>query len=114
MATLDSIKPLLLDTSFTIFMATWCSDGKAQVPRFYRILDELDYDTSKVNLYALDKKKQSPSKLEKEYNVLYVPTILVLRNDSIKNRIVEIPIKSLEQDLLDILQGKSYKHAYQE
>jgi hypothetical protein len=28
------------------------------------------------------------------------------------NRIVEFPIISLEQDILDILQDKGYKHAY--
>jgi len=27
-------------------------------------------------------------------------------------RIVEYPIESLEQDMLKILQGKPYKHAY--
>ena len=28
------------------------------------------------------------------------------------NRIVEFPINSLEQDILDILSGKEYKNAY--
>ena len=33
-------------------------------------------------------------------------------NNSEINRIVEFPIKSIEEDILDILSGKAYKHAY--
>ena len=40
-----------------------------------------------------------------------VPTFIFSKKGEI-NRIVEFPIISLEQDILDILQDKGYKHAY--
>jgi hypothetical protein len=42
----------------------------------------------------------------------YVPTFIFSKNGKEINRIVEFPIFSLEKDMLDILQGKDYKNAY--
>jgi thiol-disulfide isomerase/thioredoxin len=109
---IDSIKLNLKNVSFKIFLGTWCSDSKRQVPRFYRILNELDFDLKKVNLITLDKEKQSPNKEKKGFNIIRVPTIIVYKNNEEINRIVEVPIVSLEKDLLIILTSINYKHAY--
>jgi len=45
-------------------------------------------------------------------NINFVPTIIVYRNTIEVNRIVEIPVESLEQDLLNILTKNTYINVY--
>ena len=50
-------------------MGTWCGDSKREVPRFYKILDEMGVKEQDIQLYNLDNRgdayKQSPGGEEK-------------------------------------------------
>ena len=96
----------------TLFMGTWCSDSQREVPAFFKIMDALD-DEVIVNLIAVDENKLVPDGSATEAGITNVPTFILSRNGKEINRIVEFPIFSLEQDMLDITQGKDYKHAYE-
>ena len=96
----------------TLFMGTWCSDSQREVPAFFKIMDALD-DEVIVNLIAVDENKLVPDGSATEAGITNVPTFILSRNGKEINRIVEFPIFSLEQDMLDITQGKEYKHAYE-
>ena len=86
-----------------VFLGTWCSDSKREVPRFLRIADEVGMDQSRYTLYALDRKKSSPEGTEKAYAVERVPTFIFLRGGKEIGRIVESPRTTLEGDILTIL-----------
>ncbi|MBN4051420.1 thioredoxin family protein [bacterium AH-315-M05] len=90
-----------------IFMGTWCGDSQTQVPRFYKILDTLNFDESNLTLINLNRQKTSPGNEEQEMNINEIPTFIFFKNNKEIGRIVESPVQSLEGDLYAILSGKS-------
>lgn len=109
---LEQLYPLINDVEIVTFMGSWCEDSHRDIPILYKILDELDYDESDMDMYAVSEDKTEPADLVKKYDIQQVPTIIFYKNGKELNRIVEYPIRSLEQDMLDILSGKDYKHPY--
>ena len=87
------------------FMGTWCEDSRREVPRFYKILDELSWDDTAMRLIMLDRSKKSGLNIEKGKNIHHVPTFIFLKGGEEIGRIVESPIESLEDDLFNILIG---------
>lgn len=57
----------------------------------------------KITLVLVDRSKKSGKGIEAPYNIEYVPTFIVLRNQKEIGRIVESVSKSMEADLLEIL-----------
>src|SRR5690606_11479926 len=112
--TLEQLKPLLKDVTITIFMGTWCEDSQRETPHFYKILDEANFDESKLTLITVSEEKTTPQGFEKGKNITNVPTFIFYKSEKELGRIVEYPIESLEKDMLAILSGKEYKHAYAE
>lgn len=108
------VKPLLEDVDIRIFMGTWCEDSQREVPALFKILDETSFYTENLYLTAVNREKTTPQGLEKDYNIEYVPTIILLTGNSELGRIVEYPIETLEKDLHAILSGENYKHAYED
>jgi len=90
-----------------IIMGSWCSDSRREVPAFYRVLDELHYPTDKVNLIFVDRELQAPNENTKEEHITNVPTIIISENGKEVGRIIESPVKTLEGDLADIVNGKT-------
>ncbi len=112
--TVAKLKPLLKDVTITVFMGTWCEDSQRETPHFYKILDDAGFDESKLTLITVSEEKTTPQGFEEGKNITHVPTIIFNKNGKELGRIVEYPIESLEKDMLAILSGKEYKHAYAE
>ena len=112
--TLEKLKPLLKDATITIFMGTWCEDSQRETPHFYKILDAANFDESKLTLITVSEEKTTPQGFENGKNITNVPTLIFYKDGKELGRIVEYPIESLEKDMLAILSGKEYKHAYAE
>ncbi len=100
---LDQIRDNLYRYDITIVLGTWCSDSKLQVPRFFKILDLLNYNTRKVTLFAVDRQKKCGEIDLSSLNIEYVPTFILYKNGKEAGRIVESPVMSLEKDILSIL-----------
>ena len=90
-----------------LYMGTWCGDSKRQVPRFYKVLDALDFPLERLTAIALDNKgdayKQSPGGEHEGKNIHRVPTFIFYKDGKEINRIVESPKQTLEEDILNIL-----------
>lgn len=100
---LDKLEGKLDEISITIVMGTWCSDSREQVPSFYKILDELNYDTNKITLICVDRKKKGLSDEADGLNIELVPTIIFYRNNEEIGRIIETPAETLEKNMLEIV-----------
>lgn len=88
---------------FLVFGGTWCGDTKNLLPKFYKILDTLAAPP-KVTLVLVDMNKHSGTGLEKQYNIEYVPTFIILKDGKEVGRVVEtIKRPDLETDLADIV-----------
>lgn len=111
---IEKLKPLMKNLEITLFMGTWCEDSHRDVPHLYKILDELNFDESKLTVYAVSEEKTTPQGYEDGQNIIQVPTIIFQKGGKEIGRIVEYSIYTVEQDMLDILSGKDYKNPYSE
>ena len=106
---ISKLEQPLKDYEIKIFLGTWCGDSKREVPRFYKILESLDFQNKKVETIALnhtrEEYKKSPTGEEKGLNIIKVPTFIFFKNGKEVNRIVESPVESLEKDILSIING---------
>ena len=106
------LKPHTKNLKIKVFMGSWCSDSKRELPLFFKILDAMDFDHNNLRIFAMSEEKTTPSSFEKGLNILYVPTIIFFKNGNEVNRIVESPVKTLESDIEKIIRGQPYNHSY--
>jgi thiol-disulfide isomerase/thioredoxin len=89
-----------------IIMGSWCPDSRREVPRFMRVLDIWRFPMSRVNFIGVDNSKLSPVAEYDSLHIERVPTFIIYKNNIEAGRIIENPVTSLEQDMLDILTRK--------
>jgi hypothetical protein len=56
--TLDSLEGKLEDVTITIIFRSTCSDSREQLPRLFKILNELNYDVNSITLIGVNREKQ--------------------------------------------------------
>jgi thiol-disulfide isomerase/thioredoxin len=93
------------DITIKIIMGTWCPDSRKQVPRFMRILDTWKFPVAKVTFIGVDDAKRSPVGEYVKLDITRVPTFIIYKNNIEAGRIVENPVTSLEQDMVNIFTG---------
>jgi len=100
---LSLIKKDYTDLKILIVMGTWCGDSRREIPRFYKILDEIQFPDSNLTMVAVNRKKQGLLNETDGLNIQLVPTIIFYKNGGEIGRIIETPVKSLEEDITNIL-----------
>ncbi len=93
----------LSDITINLIIGSWCHDSHREVPRFIKILEEINYPFDRLQMNALDTNKTSPDFDVKANNITNVPTAIIFRNSKEIGRIIESPKLSLEEDLLKII-----------
>jgi len=88
-----------------IVMGTWCPDSRREVPRFMRVLDTWKFPAGKVTFIGVDNGKLSPIGEYDKLEIHRVPTFIIYKNNIEAGRIIENPVTSLEQDMVNILRG---------
>jgi hypothetical protein len=87
-----------------VVLATWCGDSKDQVPRFFKMIDEISNSKIQISeIICLDRAKTAPDFDNKKYKIERVPTFIIYQGVKEMGRIVETPQISLEEDFLQIL-----------
>ncbi len=96
-----------------VVLGTWCSDSYREVPRLWKVLEEIGFLPENMKMLAVERAKAAPdSALSKElvdwsknvreyYAIKAVESIIVYRDGAELGRIVEAPAKSIEADLLE-------------
>jgi dipeptidyl aminopeptidase/acylaminoacyl peptidase len=114
-AILGEIAPRLEGIELVVVLGTWCSDSRREVPRLWKVLDSVGFDSAAMKTFAVGRANATPegaltrelidwSKSVRDYyQVKAVESIIVYRGGVELGRIVEAPAKSIESDLLDIL-----------
>jgi thiol-disulfide isomerase/thioredoxin len=91
--------------SIKIVMGTWCPDSRREVPRFMKILSQWQFPASDVIFIGVDNEKLSPVGEYDKLGIQRVPTFILYKNNIEAGRIIENPVTSLEQDMVNILTG---------
>jgi thiol-disulfide isomerase/thioredoxin len=86
-----------------IVMGTWCPDSRREVPRFMRVLSIWQFPVAMVTFIGVDDAKLSPVGEYDSLDIQRVPTFIIYKNNIEVGRIIENPITSLEQDMVNIL-----------
>ncbi|MEI6059838.1 MAG: thioredoxin family protein [Bacteroidota bacterium] len=102
-ATMKLLAGKLKGARITVVMATWCGDSKDWIPRFYKVLDELNFNYKRLTLICVDRSRKAPGTMVETLNVDRVPTFIFYRKKVELGRIVEVPADLLEKDMLKIL-----------
>ena len=106
----------LREHEILLFLGTWCGDSKREVPRVLKILEAANFPKEQLRIVALDRRKDNYKKglhgEEKGWDIKRVPTLILLKNGTEVNRIVERPVDTLEEDLLAILSNTTYTPNY--
>jgi len=86
-----------------LFIGTWCSDCRREVPKLFKTLDMAKNSQIKLDIVAIDRGKRDAENLMGKYGIRYVPTFVILYRQREVGRIVEHAKVSIEQDLVTIL-----------
>jgi hypothetical protein len=86
-----------------IVMGSWCPDSRREVPRFMKVLDSCSFPASGITYIGVDEDKISPVGEYSKLNIQRVPTFIFYKKNIEVGRIIENPVTSLEQDMVDIL-----------
>ncbi|PKH49986.1 hypothetical protein CXF68_04390 [Tenacibaculum sp. Bg11-29] len=112
----NKLKTSLKNYSIKAFYGSWCGDSKRELPKFYKVIDQANFDKDQLEMIAVDRKpeayKASPNGEEKGLNIHRVPTFIFYKNNKEVGRIVEYPKQDFERDLLTITNGKKYTPQY--
>ena len=109
----EDITKGLKGVTITTFMGTWCGDSKRETPRMFKILDQTGFDEQDLELITVDRSKRNPKEYTEGKDIRRVPTFIFKKDGEEIGRIVERPVESLEEDMVKILNGEPYKHAYE-
>jgi len=106
----DAINKLLEinkdDITIKIVMGTWCPDSRREVPRFMRVLNIWQFPSEKLTVLGVDNTKLCPIGDFDKLDIQRVPTFILYKNNIEVGRIIENPVTSLEQDIVNILTKK--------
>jgi len=93
------------DLSIKVVMGIWCPDSRREVPRFMKVIDGWKFPVAKLTFIGVDDAKQSPVGEYVKLDIQRVPTFILYKNNIEAGRIIENPVTSLEQDMVNILTG---------
>ncbi len=100
---IEKLQAVPSEIKIEIFLGTWCSDTKRNVSAYFKIMDMVDNPLIMTNYIGIPKEDDSRKPFIEGKNIVKVPTFIVYVDDQEKGRIIEDPIKSVEEDLLDII-----------
>src|SRR3954453_9359674 len=72
-----------------IFGGTWCEDTQNLLPVFYRLADKSGLPDSSITLIGVDRDKQTLDNLSGAFNIINVPTFIIMHNGKEVGRVVE-------------------------
>ncbi len=87
-----------------VLLGTWCEDSQNLIPKLNKILQATSYPMAKYTMYGVDRAKEAKYAEHKLYKLVSVPTIILYKNHIEIGRVVETVKKSLEEDLVQIIE----------
>ncbi|MHB1921799.1 MAG: thioredoxin family protein [Chitinophagaceae bacterium] len=85
---------------------TWCPDTQKLLPEFYRVMIGAGYPLNKIMVIGVDHHLKAIGNETRPYHLVQTPTFIFYRNGKELGRIVDHVHKSMEADMVAILQGQ--------
>lgn len=103
---INSIKPLKNEIKVLIIAGSWCSDTQRELPRFFKIANEIGIPHNSIEMIMVDENKKSTAFNISVLQVTNIPTFIFFKDGKELGRIIEKPHVTLEDDLAKLLQLK--------
>lgn len=100
------LKSIGYEIKIEIFLGTWCPDSKQHVSAYFKIMEMADNPLLVSSYIGIPKEKEAREPYIQGKNIVKVPTFIVFINDEERGRIIEHPKKSVEEDLVDIIESE--------
>ena len=91
------------DINIIVFFGTWCHDSKRELPKALKIFNEIGINNENIELIAVGLDKKEPQGRATKLNLMHTPTIIFFRESKEIGRIIEKPVRSLEEDIKSII-----------
>ena len=89
-----------------IFLGTWCEDSQVIIPKLFPFLDAAGFSDDRLTLIGVDRNKKSISHITDAFNVINVPTIIVMKEGRELGRVVEYGRYGMVEKELAEIAGK--------
>lgn len=98
------LRNLTEEVRIDIYLGTWCSDSKSHVSEYFKVLEMADTPLIQTSYIAVPEDKTKRAAYYQDKNILKIPTFIVFIDGLERGRIVEVPKKSIEEDLVEIIE----------
>ncbi len=99
----NQLKPLKNDLKVLIVAGSWCGDTQRELPRFFKIANEVGVPNQNIELIMVDESKVSSAINVSVLQVTNIPTFIFFKDGKEQGRIIEKPKNTLEEDLCNLL-----------
>ena len=99
----EKLRALAREVRIEIYFGTWCSDSKAHVSEYFKIMEMADNPLVQTACIGVPEDKAKRAAYTQGKDIVKLPTFLVFVDGREAGRIVETPEKSVEEDLVRIL-----------
>jgi thiol-disulfide isomerase/thioredoxin len=87
-----------------VFVGTWCEDSQIVFPQLLKLCSEAGFDTKRITIIGVDRKKTTLGSLCEALRVTKAPTILVLKGGKEMGRVEEFGTSGMyDKDLGEVL-----------
>ena len=95
--------------SIYVFLGDWCKESTKYIPQLIKVFQLYDNDFITVSYVAVNASKKQPEIFLNMFDIEYIPSVVVLKNEIELGRIEEKPHTLIETDLVRILKADDEK-----
>jgi thiol-disulfide isomerase/thioredoxin len=88
-ATLNAFERAKGKYQFVVFGGTWCEDTQFLLPKFFKLQEQTGFPDEGITLFGVNREKTSLGNIAKAFNVINVPTFIVMKDGKEVGRVVE-------------------------
>lgn len=100
----DRLRAVSREVLVEVVLGTWCDDSKSHVSEFLKVLEVTDNPLIRATYVGVPEDKAKRAPLVHGKDIIKIPTFIVSIDGAEKGRIVENPVKTVEEDLADIIE----------
>lgn len=88
-ATVQTIRTKKDNIHLLLFCGTWCHDSQQLLPKYFTTLDAANFPEKNLTIVGMDRNKKTVVQLEHTFNIVNVPTMIIMQNGKEAGRITE-------------------------
>jgi thiol-disulfide isomerase/thioredoxin len=103
-ATLSAFERAKTKVQFVVFGGTWCEDTQFILPKFFKLQEMGGVADNTITFFGVNRAKKSLASITDAFNIINVPTIIVMKDGKEAGRVVEYgKTGKWDKELADIL-----------